>query len=490
MAVDVRTLPQDLEAEAAVLGCCLADGACIPRVQKVLGIKSFAQPEHAEIFVALLDLHYAGKPIDLILLEDQLGPKRLEAVGGRDYLLELWESIPSAANVEYYARIVAEKAECRAAIAAAWRLQNAAYDPNSNGEYITALHGVRELLETQTAVESDSPRLKATPIADALAEPQEPTPYLVDGLLPSGGSALLVGKPKAGKTTTARCLALAVARGERFIGRACHGGPVLYLGLEDKRAETIGHFRRLGAASESLYIVTDPAAADYRAAIADVGATIRQTGAVLAVVDTLGRLIRADDWNDYAEVNRKLEPLIAVTRQTGCCILALHHAGKDGDGRDAGDAVLGSTGLFGSCDSLIVQRRDREGRRIIETRQRYGADMEATVLAWDADRKAVDLGGTVAADIRADLARTITETLAAVGEPMTKAAIRESVAADANTVTEVLNELFTIGRIDRLGTGKRGDPFLYAVCAPIGGIRQSETGEAGDGANAEDIPRF
>ncbi len=489
MAVDVRTLPQDLEAEAAVLGSMLCNGDCIPAVRKLLSVQAFNRPDHWTIFCALCELHDAGKPIDEIVLCDHLGAKRLEYIGGLDYLLELYDSVPSAANAEYYAGIVAEKWRRREAIAAAGRLERAAYDSNSNGEYDAARMAVRELLEKQTAVDTDGPRLKATPIGVALAEPQEEIAWLVDGLLPSGGFALLVGKPKAGKTTTARCLALAVARGERFIGRACPGGPVLYLAWEDKRAETVGHFRKLGAADEPLYIVTDPAAADYRAAIADVAASIRQTGAVLAVVDTLARLVRCEDFNDYAEVNRKLEPLIAVTRQTGCCILALHHAGKDGDGRDAGDAVLGSTGLFGSCDSLIVQRRDREGRRIIETRQRYTLDVEPTVLGWDPERRAVTLGATVAADIRAELARTITETLAAVGEPMTKAAIRESVAADANTVTEVLNELFTIGRIDRLGTGKRGDPFLYAVCAPIGGIRHSETDGASDGpGSGEETP--
>jgi RecA-family ATPase len=62
-------------------------------------------------------------------------------------------------------------------------------------------------------------------LADLLQETDEALPWLVAQLLPSGGFSLLAGKPKAGKSALAQCLALVVARGESFLGRADDQGP-------------------------------------------------------------------------------------------------------------------------------------------------------------------------------------------------------------------------------------------------------------------------
>ena len=79
-------------------------------------------------------------------------------------------------------------------------------------------------------------------LADLLNEPDEAVQYVVHDLLPAGGTSLLAGKPKAGKSTLARCLALCVARGDNWLGRECRQGTVLYLGLEEKRSEVRRHF--------------------------------------------------------------------------------------------------------------------------------------------------------------------------------------------------------------------------------------------------------
>ncbi|MHC4698282.1 MAG: AAA family ATPase, partial [Planctomycetota bacterium] len=101
--------------------------------------------------------------------------------------------------------------------------------------------------------------LAVVTVRELLNEPPEPIRWLVDGLLPQGGLSILAGKPKAGKSTLARCVGLAVARGDPIIGRETHAGPVVYLGLEDKRSEVAEHFRAMGAQDEPLYIHTGPA---------------------------------------------------------------------------------------------------------------------------------------------------------------------------------------------------------------------------------------
>jgi RecA-family ATPase len=76
-----------------------------------------------------------------------------------------------------------------------------------------------------------------------LAEPDEETPWLVDGLLPQAGLSIIAARPKVGKSTLARTLTLAVARGERFLDRDTTAGTVLYLALEEKRAELRRQFK-------------------------------------------------------------------------------------------------------------------------------------------------------------------------------------------------------------------------------------------------------
>ena len=89
--------------------------------------------------------------------------------------------------------------------------------------------------------------LTLTRLGDLIAEPEEQVPWLLEGILPAGGLGLLAAKPKVGKSTLARCLALAVASGEPFLDRPTLKGAVIYLALEEKRSEVRAHFRAMGA---------------------------------------------------------------------------------------------------------------------------------------------------------------------------------------------------------------------------------------------------
>ncbi len=108
-----------------------------------------------------------------------------------------------------------------------------------------------------------SSQLILTKLGDLLNEPEDPAQWLVDGLLPESGFSLLVAKPKVGKTTFARNLALHVAQGQNFLGRKTQQGPVIYLALEEKRAEVRKHFRDMGATgAEDIHVHIASAPAD------------------------------------------------------------------------------------------------------------------------------------------------------------------------------------------------------------------------------------
>ena len=85
-----------------------------------------------------------------------------------------------------------------------------------------------------------------TRLGDLLNEPEERIPWLLEGMLPARGLSLVAAKPKTGKSTQARCLALAVARGDDLLGRKTQQGPVIYLALEEKRSEVRRHLWEMG----------------------------------------------------------------------------------------------------------------------------------------------------------------------------------------------------------------------------------------------------
>ncbi len=126
----VRTMPESLAAEAAVLGSMLFDPECIGDVVEVLERDAFYRIEHRHIFEALISLYEKNKGvgIDGVLLRDELVKQsRLEEVGGVEYINKILDSVPSSANVMYYAGVVKDKMLLRELISVAGEILDNAY---------------------------------------------------------------------------------------------------------------------------------------------------------------------------------------------------------------------------------------------------------------------------------------------------------------------------------------------------------------------------
>ncbi|MBI2361360.1 MAG: replicative DNA helicase, partial [Deltaproteobacteria bacterium] len=125
--------PQNLDAEASVLGGILLENDAINRVLELLRPEDFYRESHRKIFRAMTDLSDRSEPVDLITLSDCLkGKGDLEAVGGTAYLASLNAALPTAANIAYYARIVREKAILRHLISAATEIARRGYEEQGN----------------------------------------------------------------------------------------------------------------------------------------------------------------------------------------------------------------------------------------------------------------------------------------------------------------------------------------------------------------------
>ena len=110
-----RPLPQNLEAEKAVLGALIIEGSLISQVLEILIEEDFYKDSHKKIISAMIDLDRESKPIDLLTVFEFLKAKgqMLEDVGGSNYLTYLTEIVPTTANISYYAQIVKEKSILR-----------------------------------------------------------------------------------------------------------------------------------------------------------------------------------------------------------------------------------------------------------------------------------------------------------------------------------------------------------------------------------------
>lgn len=122
-AILERVPPQNLEAEMAVLGALLQDREALYRALEVLRPEHFYRPAHQRLFGACVELFQRNEAVDLITLSEELRRrKELEAVGGDAYLTAVHDSVGTAANVAYHARIVKEKAVCRELIRSATQI--------------------------------------------------------------------------------------------------------------------------------------------------------------------------------------------------------------------------------------------------------------------------------------------------------------------------------------------------------------------------------
>ena len=123
-----RVPPQNIEAEQAVLGSILLEADALVTAMERLRPEDFYQPVHRMIYETMIELGEAGQPIDLVTLTAALQDKqRLEEAGGVDYLSRLLSVVPTAANVDYYARIVEEKSLLRRLIRTATEIVQEGY---------------------------------------------------------------------------------------------------------------------------------------------------------------------------------------------------------------------------------------------------------------------------------------------------------------------------------------------------------------------------
>jgi replicative DNA helicase len=245
-AVD-RAAPQDATAEQAVLGGMLLSPQAIAEVVDILDGGDFYKPAHAAVFDALLALAERGDPTDPIAVADRLNETGdLGRVGGIGYLHTLVESVPTAANAGYYARIVAQRAGFRRLVEIGTRIVQLGYG-NGEGYDLDAAASLAQdaVLEATTRRAAGDLSVLADmlqPALDGIEAAGRPDAgagistgfidldRLTNGLQP-GQLIIVAGRPGLGKST----FALDFARHATIRG----GHPAAVFSLEMSKVEIV-----------------------------------------------------------------------------------------------------------------------------------------------------------------------------------------------------------------------------------------------------------
>src|SRR5438105_15839180 len=131
MADVERIPPCSAEAERCVLGSMLRDNGSIADILLRIGLDDLYYDRHRKVFVAIKDVHEKAGSVDLVMLAEELASrKQIEEVGGYGYLASLWDAAPTAANAEYYAGIVRDKAIVRSVIYVGGAIAKTGWDNN------------------------------------------------------------------------------------------------------------------------------------------------------------------------------------------------------------------------------------------------------------------------------------------------------------------------------------------------------------------------
>lgn len=124
-----RLPPQNVEAEKSVIGAMLLDKDAVVNVVGTMRPEYFYEERHALVYSAILELFEESLPIDLVTLSDRLKKKKqLKQIGGRAYLTELTNFVPTSAHAEEYAEIVRSNAIRRRLISSAAKITELSFE--------------------------------------------------------------------------------------------------------------------------------------------------------------------------------------------------------------------------------------------------------------------------------------------------------------------------------------------------------------------------
>jgi len=336
------------------------------------GLKSnhFYKQAHRTIYKAILNLYEKGEPADLLTVTKELERTGdLEKAGGTQDIDEMIDSVPSAANVEYYAQMVLDGAERRKYIRDALEIYDAGFDDSLD---IDEMRSKVQKLTAKLPGSKDGPKGMPEPATELIrAEIADPPMIISDGLLPAFGYTMLGAVTKTGKTTLAVQMALSVGSGTDFLGFPVERHiKVLYCYLEGTRASMSKLIRQQldgwgGRVDIDNLVLLECRGLSFESknCLRWLKKQIADTNAGLVILDPIGKTTTRDI-NRLENITAFVNKLEEITDyDAGICWLLLHHFGKPTvQKREPIQKLHGSSGWGNYTESFIGIERYSERR--------------------------------------------------------------------------------------------------------------------------------
>ena len=262
-AAPTKIPPQNVDAEASLLGSILIDEEAMIKVASGIKDDDFYEQRHRDIYSAMLKLYEMRKPIDLLTLSDRLRDEgNLETIGGASYLTELTNLVPTAAHIEHYADIVKQKATRRKLLKAAEEIVTLSYEDEKTVDDLLGEAEARLFAVSQKHIKQDLTSLEQilTESFDRLDELHRdknkirgiPTGFRdLDNILAGlqrSDLFILAARPAMGKSTFAMNIAHHIAAKEKLA--------VLYFSLEMSKEQLVDRLLAAEAGIDSWNLRT------------------------------------------------------------------------------------------------------------------------------------------------------------------------------------------------------------------------------------------
>ena len=385
--------PCDIEAEQAALGSMLIERWALDKGLELLKPTDFYRESHVFIFQAVQALVERNTPPDLITLQEELRSRgKLEDCGGTKYLMALVDTVPTAANIEHYARIVLDKSWLRRMQCVAQELFNRTSRDSAEAEEVKAW--LREQIERDGGPQDLLGAGRLVSLQELLHTPCPEPEWIVEPLIPAQSICLLAGDSGIGKSWIAAHIALCVAAGIPVFGRfptSCRN--VLVFDAEQSPPLVARRTHRLftGLCAEHSLKDDLPVYVSYGAFRLDkpenVGCTaqlLRRRNVGLVIADPLIECYPpGTDENSATSTAVYLERVRQVVNEANCAVLFVHHVRKLSamGNNTAGERLRGSTAIKAALDSFVFLRRVKGQTLLVEhDKSRYAPPVEPFVL--------------------------------------------------------------------------------------------------------------
>ncbi|MCQ2584326.1 MAG: replicative DNA helicase [Treponema sp.] len=419
--------PHSIEAEQAVLGACLLDWGAMGEIVNFLRPERFYSLQNQVIFEGLLSLFKQNIHGDILALINELTKLgKLEQAGGAAYISSLTDTVPSSANVEYYAKVVMDRATRRDLIKISSEMRSSAFEVSREsadllGEAEQKIFALNERNETTTIYSMQDVMTKTIELIDARSKSKNqftgvPTGYAKLDSMTCGfqkQEMIIIGaRPSIGKTAFALSMMqnIAVEKkipcgffslempyesiGQRLLSQESR----IPSGKLRSGVLTLAEFKKLQDAAgrcfnSPLYIVDTP-----NMKLLDLRAMARRMKVAhdvqIIFIDYIG-LISTENPNApvYEQISEISKSLKALARELEIPIVVLCQVSRDAEGQEPNLAQLrGSGSIEQDADVVMFLHRDRKSldennavqdAKLIVAKQRNGmtGDVDLMFLA-------------------------------------------------------------------------------------------------------------